>query len=444
MKKIRGIKALVHDAVDKTLELVQEGHDSTARAVLRVAEQVEPLAGPARAIDALRSRSLSGVLGIIRTVNRTVETVSDAGIDLVQVLAGTPDAAAESEADAPAVPMRSDAAQSAGWAGDAALGLVNAAVGDHLQKRKSGLDLGLSFRIGDRYVPLTPQALAAALPQAGQKVALFVHGLATTEWSWCLGAEQYHGDPGVSFGSLLERDLGYTPIWLRYNSGRHVSENGRLLAAALEQLLAAYPVALSELVLVGHSMGGLVVRSACHYGQTDGLGWPALVRRVFCLGSPHRGAPLAKLGGALTGLLGAIDLPGTRIPARLLAGRSAGIKDLRHGAIVDEDWLDRDPDALRSPELLSVPLLPHASYYFISATLTTDPAHPLGQLLGDLLVRVPSGSGPPLRTGSFTISTHGFGGILHHQLQNHPAVYAILRDACAAAPEAPALPPAVQ
>jgi pimeloyl-ACP methyl ester carboxylesterase len=190
-------------------------------------------------------------------------------------------------------------------------------------------------------------------------------------------------------------------------------------------------VPIEELIIVGHSMGGLVARSACHYGNEQGLRWISLLRRVFCLGSPHRGAPLEKLGHMLAGVLGAIDLPGTLIPARILSGRSAGIKDLRHGALLDEDWIGRDLDALRDEGQREVPLLSHVSYHFVSAIVTTDPNHPLGHLIGDLLVRVPSSSGPVLRTGTFTVETQRFSGVMHHQLQNHPSVYEVLRRACA-------------
>jgi hypothetical protein len=155
------------------------------------------------------------------------------------------------------------------------------------------------------------------------------------------------------------------------------------------------------------------------------LAWPAKVRRVVCLGSPHHGAPLEKLGHAAAAILAAIDTPGTRIPARLIEGRSAGIQDLRHGALVDEDW-HADPEALTA-----VSLLEHATYHFLSATLTRDPEHPLGQLIGDLLVRTPSASGARVEARTFPIETRCFGGVLHHQIQNHPAVYEVLRRACA-------------
>lgn len=429
MNRLRGLKALVHDAVDRVTDLVGEGHESTARNVMRVTDQVPVVAQPARAVNTVRRVVTTGVLGSVKLVNRAVEAVTDAGLDAL----GVPDDAA---ALVPAVPLRSDAMRSAAVIGDAAIALVNAGVGDYLAREQNGLDMGMAFRCGDFYVASEPAAIEAALPVRRRKVALYVHGLGTSEWCWCLESLAYHGDAGTTFGVLLERDLGFTPVYLRYNTGRHVSENGRRLAHALERFVSAYEGTLDgpieELALIGHSMGGLVLRSACHYASQEGLGWLAHVRRVISLGTPHQGAPLEKLGNVLTGVLGAIDLPGTQIPARILEARSAGIKDLRHGSLVDEDWLGKDPDALVDDDTRrTIPLLPNVAYHFVSATVTRDPEHPLGRVIGDMLVRVPSASGPTTSEQHFAIETARFGGVMHHELQNHPAIYEVVKKACA-------------
>ncbi len=430
MRRLRGFLALVHDAVDRTTELVAEGHESSARSVMRVLGAVQPLAEPARAVDEVRRRSTEGGLGTIRAFNRAIETVTDAGLDVAEFAL---DRRAEPRRAVLPVPMRSDTTRTIRWLGDAALGVVNGAIGDRLHDRDNGLELGMSMRHGDVYLELDGEAIALPIPDARAKVAVFVHGLATTEWCWSLESEAYHGDPAASFGSLLAADLDYTPIFVRYNSGRHVSENGRLLAEQLQRLVERYPVEVEEIVLIGHSMGGLVIRSACHYGQDEGASWVDEVRHVFCLGTPHRGADLARLGHVAAVLLDAIDHPGTRIPGRLLKGRSAGIRDLRQGLLVDEDWLGRDPDALREEAAREIPLLGDVTYHFISATVTEEREHPLGRLVGDLLVRTTSAEGPHLRTRSFPIATSHYGGVLHHQLQNHPAVYRLIREACAGA-----------
>lgn len=410
MRTWRGLKALVHDAVDATVELVREGHDSTSRAVRRFTDEVEPLREPVRAIDEVRRLSTGGVLGTIKFANRSIEALTDWGLSK-----GLPP---DLQVPVP-VPLDSSITGTKEWLGDAALGLVNATVGDHLHRQGSELGLSMVLRAGDRYVE--PDALHEAIPNPSGRVAVFVHGLGTTEWSWCLEAEAYYGDPTASFASMLARDEGITPLFVRYNTGRHVSENGRSLAGLLDALVRAYPVPITDLSLFGHSMGGLVSSSACAYAEAEQMGWAGALRRVFYLGSPHQGAPLAKFGQALADTLGAVDLPATRILARILEGRSAGVHDLRHGALVDEEWL--------APHPLSRDALPlaHAAHYFISASITQDAAHPLAQLVGDLLVRVPSAAGPKMKAESFPIDTRHHGGVMHHQLQNHPAVYEQIR-----------------
>lgn len=425
MSKWRGLKSLVHDAVDRTVDLVEAGHESGARAALGWLALAPGLEGPARAVDGIRRASTAAVLGTIRGVNRAVEAATDAALDAAGV-------AGSREGGAP-VAMRSDAVASGAVVADAAIGLLNGVVGDHLRERRNGLDLGLELRVRDRYLPPAGAPLVEALANAGAapRLAVFVHGLGATEWSWCLGGLEFHGDATASFGTLLERDLGHTPVWVRYNSGRHVSENGRELAARLEALVEAWPTPVDEVVLVGHSMGGLVVRSACHYADAGGLAWVSRVRRVFCLASPHRGAALEKVGHVATAVLAAIDVPATQVLAKIARARSAGIKDLRHGSLVDGDWVGRDADALGDEGAADVPLLPGVAYHFVSATVTADPEHPLGRLVGDLLVRVESASGPRSTHDAFTIEATHHGGVLHHELQNHPAVYERIRRACA-------------
>jgi pimeloyl-ACP methyl ester carboxylesterase len=130
-----------------------------------------------------------------------------------------------------------------------------------LNGRKNPLDLGMTLRHHGRPLPATPEALTAAFPNPTNKVCVFVHSLATTEWLWSLSSEEHYDDPDVTFGTRLRDDLGFTPIHLRYNTGRHISENGRALATLLTEALSAYPVPVEEIALVGHSMGGLVARS---------------------------------------------------------------------------------------------------------------------------------------------------------------------------------------
>jgi pimeloyl-ACP methyl ester carboxylesterase len=174
--------------------------------------------------------------------------------------------------------------------GSLALAALNAYIGDALVAGDSPLALAMTLRHRGAELSLEPQALAHALPDAGPRLAIFVHGLGETDASWRLRADAQR--PG--YGAGLRRDLGHTPLELRCNTGLHISDNGRALAALLEELHEAWPVAVEEIVIVGHSMGGLVARSACHYAGLEAHAWTSALRHVFCLGSPHLGAPLRR------------------------------------------------------------------------------------------------------------------------------------------------------
>lgn len=302
------------------------------------------------------------------------------------------------------------------------VGAVNGIVGDRLAVEESGAAVRMAVRQAGRDLSLEPDALAAAYPGATGKVALFLHGLCGSEHSWTPP-----GRPELAFGERMRTDLGYTPVLVRYNSGLHVSVNGRALAALLDELVANWPVEVAELVLIGHSMGGLLARSACHYGRLQRAGWVGRVRHVICLGTPHLGAPLEKAVNAATS--GLSLLAETKSLATFLNRRSAGIKDLRFGAVVDEDWLHRDPDAFLQDHTIPVPLLETARHHALAATVTADRGHPAARLLGDLLVRVPSATGQGTRrTLPFELEPdHHVGGIHHLRLLHHPDVYERIR-----------------
>ena len=421
MHRIRGRKALIHDAIDRTVDLVEVGHESSSRAVMRVLSQVEPVAEPARQIDGIRRVITSGVLDTVKGVNHLVAHMTDAGLDAV-VPPTTPTEAL--------VPLRSDAMGSGAWLADAAVGATNGVVGDHLVDRDNGLDLGMRLRTVDSWIDPDGTGIPA---DAGARIVLLIHGLATTEWSWCLDAERHHGDPTANFGTLLQADLDYTPVYARYNTGRHISENGRALAMHLQSLAAHWPVPIDEIVLLGHSMGGLVARSACHIAHDEGMDWVEHIRRVITIASPLQGAPLEKFGNLATAVLSAVDHPATIIPAKLINGRSAGIKDLRYGYVKDGEWQGSDPDAVAQDGRQDVELPPHIAWSFISATLAQDPDHPVRQALGDLMVRVASASGPA--DSPAIVTTHHLGGMHHASVQIHPQVYQLIRTLVATGPE---------
>jgi pimeloyl-ACP methyl ester carboxylesterase len=312
-----------------------------------------------------------------------------------------------------------------GSLGDLAVAALNGFAGERLEREGNPLANQMSLRHAGRTVALQHRALAAAFPTASPRLAVFVHGLAGNETYWRLHAKRHYCNPHTTYGARLEGDLGYTPLYVRYNTGLHISDNGRRLARLLDRVVAEWPVPVEELVLVGHSMGGLVMRSATHYGARRD--WTRQVRHLFFLGSPHLGAPLEKATNVTAWLLGLTEV--TRPFATLLNRRSAGIKDLRFGALRDEDWQGIDADALLANRGSDVPLLDGAAHYCIAATVTRDPRHPVGVAVGDLLVREASALGRGrLRRLQFPLE-HGrhFGPMHHFELLNHPDVYEQMR-----------------
>jgi pimeloyl-ACP methyl ester carboxylesterase len=306
--------------------------------------------------------------------------------------------------------------------GSAVVGALAGLMGDRLERERSELHEPVSVRVEGLAVSPDAAALRRAFPAASDRLVVFLHGLMGTEFYWRWG-----GQGEADYGERLAGDLGYTPLYLRYNSGLHISENGRAVATLLERVLAAWPVEVRGVALVGHSMGGLVARSACHYGDQHRHAWTERVRHVVSLGTPHLGAPLAQ--GVHVASVALSSLPETRMLGSFLRRRSAGIRDLRHGSLVDEDWRGQDQDSLRAAACQEVPLLAGAKHCFVSASITRSPQHPLGRLLGDTLVLVASASGRS-RTRRIPFEDrhgHHVGGAHHLALLNHPEVYEQLR-----------------
>lgn len=412
---------MIADAAVKTTDLVQETHQSVTQRVFRYAKWVPPLREPAELVERVEGSTSAVVYASVRLGTQLASRLVDVGVRLAQ-----PDATAGiNQAPEVPTPMSSAAVGTPAWTRDAAMGVLNGVVGDFLEQRDNGLRVEMSLRRGGEEVRV--EELATALPDAKPRLCLFVHGLACTEWSWSAYAEQTWGDPALNYGALLEAELGFSVLYVRYNSGLRIATNGRKLAQLLADVVSAYPVPLEEIVLIGHSMGGLVSRSAAHYASELELSWVQRLSHLICLGSPHHGAPLEKAGNLLTSVLLAFDTPGTQVPAKLINARSAGIKDLRFGALLDEDWGGVGVDALHGDQRRPVAPLPHVKYHFVAASISEDPEHPVGQLLGDLMVRSGSASGRhpeaarviPVPDSNLLIA----GGISHLGLVNHPRIY---------------------
>jgi hypothetical protein len=295
-------------------------------------------------------------------------------------------------------------------------GALSGMHGDLLEARGNPLAVRMAVRSRGRDVPATPQELAAAFPAATPRLAVFLHGLCETEDAWWLGAGRSR-----PYGPRLRSELGYTPVYVRYNSGLHISENGRRLSALLSDVVLAWPTEVLEIALIGHSMGGLIARSACHYGASEP--WTRPVRHVVSLGSPHTGAPLEQGAHALSWALS--RLPETRPLSSVINARSAGIKDLGRGWLTEECWSDSDPQTLLRAAAREIPFLPGAHHYFVAASLAGKHDHPLGRHLGDLLVLHASAWGGARRGERLRFPVEHYrhvGGATHFDLLNHPVV----------------------
>ncbi len=174
--------------------------------------------------------------------------------------------------------------------GSFGLAVLSGLIGDRLERNGSALHQPASARMHGERIGLDEPSLRDAFPQATPRLAVFMHGLTGDEfcWSWGQNLATNPAD-NAAYGSRLVTDLGYTPVYLRYNSGLHISENGRAVAALLEELVQAWPVDVQQIALVGHSMGGLVARSAAHQAHEQDQTWVRHVRHVVSLGNTAHG-----------------------------------------------------------------------------------------------------------------------------------------------------------
>jgi len=261
--------------------------------------------------------------------------------------------------------------------------VLNGVLGDHLAETSNPLAIPMRLRRDGRPLRLERTSLAEALTPPSSRLAVLLHGL-------CLNDRHWHRD-GHDHGAALARDLGYTPLYLHYNTGLHISANGRVFADLLQMLVAEWPVPLKELVIIGHSMGGLVSRSACYYGASKGHDWLRHLRKLIFLGTPHHGAPMERGGQWLHLALGKSRY--TAAFTHLGRIRSAGITDLRYGNLLDGDWQDRDRFKHVGDTRQAVPLPEGVQCFAIAASTGSRASGLRDRLLGDGLVPVSSALG---------------------------------------------------
>lgn len=382
---LRGAARLATDATAGITDLVEAMHARIAQASPH---------------DHTRTRGITGL--VYRSV-RGVTRLVGAGLDTALSL---PSAGG----DAPGSPGR-----------EAVLAALNGVLGDHLARTGNPLATAMSLRHEGQALDHGDASLAQRLPSAGSRLLILMHGLCMNDLQWQRG--------GHDHGAALARDAGYTCVYLRYNSGLHVADNGHALAVQLESLLTHWPVPLERLVLLGHSMGGLVARSALHQGTQAGHRWPSQVNDLVCLGTPHHGAPLERAGHWIDILLGAA--PYAAPLARLGQVRSAGITDLRHGNLLPQDGAGLGRFASAADQRTPVPLPAGVRCHAVAATLAPKAGRLKDRVLGDGLVPLDSALGrhaDPARSLAFEPQRQWVGrGMGHLELLNRPEVYEVLR-----------------
>ncbi len=364
---LRGMAQLATQATAGVTRMVEGVHQSIWD---RLGLPGGPQAGQARGITGLAYRSVRGI-------NHWVGKGLDLSLRQLESLL-PPDEPAHRGEDSP---------QRA-----AGLAALNGVMGDHLQATHNPLALGMSLRwrgqslTEEHRPPHLPPRLPPDMPPHS-KILLLVHGLCMNELHW---GGRLQDPPDTAELSLAEA-LGYCPLYVRYNSGLHISQNGQTLAQQLQALQAQWPVPLQEISIIAHSMGGLLARSACHIATEQGLSWRPLLKNIVFLGTPHHGAPLERAGNWVDVILA--STPFTAPLAKLGHLRSAGITDLRHGFVRDEDWRGNDRFQRKADARRFTPLPAGVNCFAVAATLAPRGASLAHSLIGDGLVPLHSALG---------------------------------------------------
>lgn len=395
MSDLRGWSRLAVEATLGVTDLVEELHRSVTN--------LPAVGGP----NPERRERMRGITGFVyRTIRRITQWIGN-GIDgalgrLQPLLLANP-----ADRPSPTSPNRDSLPR------DALLAALNGVLGDHLEASGNPLAIPMQFRREGR--PLDPAQ------EQGGRVLLLVHGLCRSDLQ--------HRRKGHDHGARLAEELGYSPVYLHYNSGRSIATNGRELAERLEAFLRTWPVPVTELVVVAHSMGGLLMRSACRVAEDAGLAWRERLQKIVFLGTPHHGAPLERGGNWVTLALDSTSY--TAAFARLSRIRSAGIVDLRFGELTDV----AGKVARRSRPRTPVPLPRSVACFAIAASLASGPRPSGGAaaraLLGDGLVPVTSALGDdadPARALAIPPHRRFIGyGMSHLDLLDRGVVYEQIR-----------------
>lgn len=343
-----------------------------------------------------------GIKGVTRLAGGTVNAALSKAAPLITERFGTPASSPQREA---------------------VLAAINGVLGDQLLNTANPLTIHMSLRHEGKPLVLDKAALAQRLPDVTGKLLVVLHGLCMNDLQWTTGGKT---TPFYNHADVLAKALGYTPVYLHYNTGMNTSTNGQQFANLLEQLLAAWPQPVQDLTLLVHSMGGLVSRSACHVAEQSGLAWRKQLKNIVFLGTPHHGAPLERVGNWIDTTLGSNRV--TKPFAAIGQIRSSGITDLRYGHVLESSWLGKDRFE-RSPDSRDpLPLPVGVNCFAIAATTSSETSTTKDGVAGDGLVPLKSALGEhdePQHCLAFEPQNQGTAyGTSHMALLSRPEVTA--------------------
>jgi pimeloyl-ACP methyl ester carboxylesterase len=241
----------------------------------------------------------------------------------------------------------------------------------------------MKIRNQERTISIDTLSQTGEISNVNGKILIMVHGSCMNDSQWTRDEHNH--------GLALAEKSGHSLLFLHYNSGRHISSNGKDFSELLEMLIETWPVPVEEITFICHSMGGLVSRSAYYYGQLSDKEWTKYCTKMIFLGTPHHGAPLERIGNYLDTVLHTI--PYTTPLSRIGKIRSAGVTDLRYGNITDEDRQSKDRFELTGDQRIIIPLPDEVECFTIAGVTGKISDKPSFRKAGDKLVSLNSALG---------------------------------------------------
>lgn len=245
------------------------------------------------------------------------------------------------------------------------LAILNGLMGDEFEANNDPLAIKMSFRDNNQEVAIEELSSLYDFSENGGEINILIHGLMGDEYMW----KKEKPSAKNKLGDWLKNNVGANVLYLRYNTGLHISENGRELSNLLEELIELYGTEIKQINFIGHSMGGLLIRSAGYYADIQRQGWIRKLKAVFLIGVPNDGSYLAQIAFFVHHVFRKIDISHDDYIARLMDVRSNGIKDLSFAYLIDEDWLDENAEDMDKHPATKIMPVPHAQYFLIGGVL---------------------------------------------------------------------------